>query len=505
MMCFPVLVGLLLGSPDPAGALESKSAVFALIIGVNNSQDFDLPPLEFADDDASRYFDLFRALGARTFVLAGLDANTARLHPQAVAEAVLPNRANLHRAVKYVSEEIARAKRHGIRTVLYVIYAGHGRTENGEGFVTLVDGWLGGRELRRDIIAAADADLTHVIVDACNSYYLARGRGPGGQRRGINDFSDFGEGWAANVGFILSTSSAEESHEWTAIQSGIFSHEVRSGLYGAADADRNGRVTYGELSGFIERANKTVPNARYRPRVFVQAPAQGHTLLDLRDAMNNRLEIQGSAGDHYLFENNQGVRIAEFHNSREQDVRLVRSRASGPLFLRRVGGSREYFIPDQPGALNIADLKTKRSRSRGRGAAHESFKRLFEVAFDSSYVPVKITSASPQPMVKFAAGEWSRRPWAWVSAGVSAALALGGGTAIALARREQTFPDNTPQADVRRFNQRTQRLNRVSVGLFAASILAGASATWLFLPVAAEESTAVEHSMGALLMYTGRF
>jgi hypothetical protein len=40
-------------------------AVFALIIGVNASPGPDVTPLQYADDDAARYLDLFRALGAR--------------------------------------------------------------------------------------------------------------------------------------------------------------------------------------------------------------------------------------------------------------------------------------------------------------------------------------------------------------------------------------------------------------------------------------------------------
>ena len=53
-----------------------------------------------------------------------------------------------------------------------------------------------------------------------------------------------------NVGLLLSTSSARESHEWSGFESGVFSHEVRSGLYGAADADGDGRVSYAEIAAF---------------------------------------------------------------------------------------------------------------------------------------------------------------------------------------------------------------------------------------------------------------
>jgi len=75
------------------------------------------------------------------------------------------------------------------------------------------------------------ATRLHFIIDACYSYFLAYGRGPGGQRRPIQaGFSQAMQLSAdSRVGLLLSTSSARESHEWEGIQGGVFSHEVRSG------------------------------------------------------------------------------------------------------------------------------------------------------------------------------------------------------------------------------------------------------------------------------------
>src|SRR5581483_1448505 len=59
-----------------AGQAPPRNAVYALIIGVNRAVDADLPPLHYADDDAVRYQELFRALGARTALLTRLDPET---------------------------------------------------------------------------------------------------------------------------------------------------------------------------------------------------------------------------------------------------------------------------------------------------------------------------------------------------------------------------------------------------------------------------------------------
>src|SRR5690349_16982813 len=87
----PLLAAVLL-APLSARAEEPNEeyASFALIVGVNKSVDADVAQLRYADDDAARYLDLFRSLGARSYVLTRPDANTRRLHPQVAAEAMLP-------------------------------------------------------------------------------------------------------------------------------------------------------------------------------------------------------------------------------------------------------------------------------------------------------------------------------------------------------------------------------------------------------------------------------
>jgi len=120
----------------PADA-ASKAAVFALIVGVNQADDPKLPVLRYADDDAARYVDLFRALGARTFLLTRLDENTRRLHPQAAAEAAEPRLAQLAAQARQLRAEVALAHARGVPSIVYFIYAGHGELRNGQGSIRL--------------------------------------------------------------------------------------------------------------------------------------------------------------------------------------------------------------------------------------------------------------------------------------------------------------------------------------------------------------------------------
>jgi hypothetical protein len=379
-----LLAGRARADRPPEGA---QYAVFALIVGVNTSVDPGTPTLHYADDDAARYLDLFRSLGARTYVLTRLDENTQRLHPQLAAEALLPVRSDFDRAVAAVARDVQQARDRRVKTLLYFVYAGHGNVKEGRGYITLEDAQLDAEALDAQVVDAVHADRTHFIVDACDSYFLALGRGPGGQRREAHGFA----GWQGlrvrdSVGLLLSTSSARESHEWSGFQAGVFSHEVRSALYGAADADGDGQVSYQEASAFIERANQAIPNEQYRPNVYARAPKDSPVLLDLRGRWHSRLDVPGTRTGHYLLEDGRGVRLVDFHNDDSQSTYVLRPPHSGRLYLRRLDDDVEFVIPSEPDRVALAELEPAEPRDHARGAANDAYGLLFSLPFGPSVV-----------------------------------------------------------------------------------------------------------------------
>jgi hypothetical protein len=103
-------VSLFLCSLLVADQALAARAAFAVIVGVNRSVDTHQIELHYADDDAARSFELMSALGARAQLLTRLDDNTARLHPQALAEARAPTLAKLEAAVKTLAADVSRAR-----------------------------------------------------------------------------------------------------------------------------------------------------------------------------------------------------------------------------------------------------------------------------------------------------------------------------------------------------------------------------------------------------------
>lgn len=464
---------------------EERKALFALVVGVNDSIDEELDSLRYADDDAARYFDLFRSLGARTYLLASLDDNTRRLHPQAAAEARKPLHQSLLETVKILSSEVNRAKEQQVETVFYFVYAGHGNSENDKGYITLEDYRLTSGRITDQILKRVGADESHLLIDACYSYMLVYSRGPGGTRRMVRGFSELGGlGATGNVGMLLSTSSSRESHEWEAFQAGVFSHEVRSGLYGAADADGDGRVSYREIAAFVERANAAIPNERFRPRVFARPPDGKATLIDINPALHRRLEVEGSEHGHYLLEDKSGVRLLDFHNGPDQHLRLMRPAAAGLLYLRRLPENQEYPLPAAPDVVRLADLTAKARRSQVRGAVHHAFEMLFSLPFGPNAVeqyelpgPESITQITEQLPER--PSRW-REYTGWVSLGFAGAAAVGGlvMTIWAADIRNNSNPDQDHR-HLTALNRKIDNLNTAAVALYCVS--SAAIVTGLFL------------------------
>jgi hypothetical protein len=418
-----------------APALDRNGALFALIIGVNTSPDPDVPALKYADDDAARYLDLFRALGARTYLLSHLDDNTRRLHPQAAAEAQPARREDLRRAVAGLARDIAQARARGVHSTLYVIYAGHGDVHDAVPYLTLEDGRLDGAALMSEVVNPPGADQSHLIIDACQAYLLAFQRGPGGERRSVAGFVELeAASRQGRIGYLLSSSATGETHEWAGFEAGVFSHEVRSGLYGAADADGDGVVTYAEIAAFVTRANANVVNDRFRPQIVARPPAGGDALLDLRRRGSREMRLDGpEAGAHYLLEDVQGVRLLDFHGTAGTPVHLIRPAVVGPLYLRRLADGAERTILPGDDIVHLETLPVEPSRSGVRGAAQHAFSSLFALPFDASAVASYEHEADLRARADESADHREARArhlriaeWTALGVGAAAVVAAGG-------------------------------------------------------------------------------
>jgi hypothetical protein len=467
---------------------------FVLVVGSNRAPRPGLATLRYADDDAVRWTMLFRTFGAEVELLTDLDTESERLYGPDVPLHRSPTHAEVMRAMARLRGSIEHARATGVRTAFYFIYAGHGDEEEGEGFVGLADGRLRRREIEEKILAVSGADTNHVIVDACRSYYIAYDRGPGGTRRPWPE-PYFDAGTASrlrNTGFVLASSSGGSAHEWEEFQAGIFSHEVRSGLLGGADANGDGKITYAELAAFVRVANQAVRNDRYRPDILARAPSNGDdVLLDVRDAVAGRVRFGPGLAGRQVLEDALGVRWADVHPGPLQNLTLALPAepwGSHELFVESLASNTEYRVT----AGADVDLTREKPQPRSllaRGALDEAFALLFTLPFDVTALtpPLKsdatvVTSGGAE--LRSERPFWTRKVRRTTALATGAAgivmLAVGGGLAwSAVGLRQDAENANGTQRAVLN-DQLATRNAGITGTLVGGGLLAATAAALLF-------------------------
>jgi hypothetical protein len=471
---------LLLRAVAPAAAFaKDRPAVEAIAMGSNQSPTAAVANLRYADDDAVQNARVLGLLGAHAALLTSPDAETRELFPEARPDAGA-TRDGLVKAIERAFDQLARAHAAGQATRFYFFFAGHGDSEDGRPFLQLDDGRLWRDDLAQ-LLRRSPADENHLVIDACQASLFVGGRGPGGERSPVAPgFSRArGPAWPAHTGLLTAQSAGGQTHEWTEFQGGIFSHEVRSGLLGGADADLDGKVSYRELAAFVARANEAIANRKYRPEVIAAAPGEdlNAVFVQLPDGPLT-LQLDTPTGHAYV-ESERGVRVADLHPAPGSNLQLRLPTDLGALFVQRAVGADEIRIDGKPGHLRLSALEAHPARARARGAAHEAFLQLFSRAFDAASVsafraPIDLTAAGPE-----AAGSAAPRWLPWSVAGTGVAVGAAG-LSFALSARSlaRTSWDGNGM-ERQRLAPMIDSRNRAALWLgLSGAVLAAAGAVW---------------------------
>lgn len=300
---FVLGLGLLLNAATASAARVN----YAIVIGNNQrpSGHPELKELRYADDDAARFYELFRRAGPDVVLLATVDSDTARRFSGLASRSEPPTSASVERAIASFREKMQRDIRRGDTPVLFLTFSGHGAEDaSGRYALTLLDGGITRDYLLGTLLSAIPKGVTvHFIFDACRAAGVLEARGAfGKEREGIVasldeserellprvDLADF-----PNVGALVASSGSEDTYEWSRIQSGVFTHVVVSGLLGAADINGDRRIEYSEIEAFVASATRGIRDPR-APRLRVATPMGGsqRVLVDL-DRLQDTVLLQG--------------------------------------------------------------------------------------------------------------------------------------------------------------------------------------------------------------------
>jgi hypothetical protein len=429
---------------------------YALIVSYNGTPSADLRPLRYADDDGVRYYELFNTVADRTVLLSVLDEDTQRQAPGIAALSQVPTRANLDKAFADINTAMAADAGAGRPTVFYLVYTGHGGVSpSHEGFVTLHDGRLTRTALYESIVGRSHATYNHIIIDACDSYFMVNSRGSDGNWRSDRSKSidpaliaEYSEGRVLerypNTGVLVSTAGMKESHEWSRYGAGVFSYEVRSALVGAADINGDGRIAYSELSAYVAAANLRVEQPKARLAVFSKAPAANlaEPLFDLRRMRATtfvRFDEQQSG--HFELEDERGVRYLDLNKAPEHAVTV--GLIPGPRYFVRRGDS-EFEVPStEPGTVSVAAGTWHGAHLTARDATNDALAQgLYQVAYGPSFYAGYVATSGDAPVAAGSqtfdpagpavtaiaydsAGMSTQRILAWGAASVAVASATG--------------------------------------------------------------------------------
>jgi hypothetical protein len=369
-----------------ARAEPAAPTTLVLVVASNRGPGVEHPPLQYADDDGAKYREVFASLAGEdhTVLLTDLDADSARLFPHLVDKVDSPTRAHVLAAGARLARRAREVQKAGGRVGFYFVFAGHGDVDGGRGFLELADGAFTADDVDV-LLRTVGADEAHVILDSCNSFFVINPRKPGGRRFATpRDAAEKLAKQLPNVGVFLSTSAESEVFEWSELQSGVFSHAVRSGLMGAADANRDGRVSYEELAAFVETSAAEIRNPAYRPKVFVRGPNgdDERTLFDLSRTHALAVRIDDGNALRLAARDGDGLRWLDAHKEAGQSLELHFPAAlAGHLDIERLsaagGVEARYAMPESTEApVLLASVSPQAPQSASRGG-QEIFRGLF--------------------------------------------------------------------------------------------------------------------------------
>ena len=238
------------GASPIAGSQEPTAikSTYAVIIGISDYQDKDIPDLRYADKDAEAFANFLRSPAG-----GSLDGD----HLQ-----VLTNtRATAGRIEEALDALIEKAKKDD-QVIIY--FSGHGDVEGKKltqpGFLLCWDApsrvYMGGGTYSLSFLQEVVSTLSVtnqakvvVITDACHAGKLAGSQIGGAQLTTANLAKQY-----ANEIKILSCQPNEfslEGPQWGGGR-GVFSYHLVEGLFGFADRNSDGQITLGEIDRYLE-------------------------------------------------------------------------------------------------------------------------------------------------------------------------------------------------------------------------------------------------------------
>jgi hypothetical protein len=322
-LAFSCAVLLLASAWRPLAGAEAIRRL-ALVIGANDGGP-GRERLRYAVSDAQAVIQVLENLG-------GVAADDSRL-------LVEPSRETLLWETGRLRQRIERLRPLHPRLEVFLYYSGHSDQDN----LLLGREKVSYRELR-DQLQSLAADVRIAILDSCASGSFIRAKG--GQRRPpfLIDAANDMKGFA-----VMTSSSADEaSQESERLRGSFFTRTLITGLRGAADASRDGRVTLSEAYQYafnetLRQTEKTVHGPQH-PSYNIQMSGTGDVVItEVRRGEAVLLLGREVAGRIFVHDQASAL-VMEFHKPRDAEMELGLGRGRYRLIAVSESGVREAEV-----------------------------------------------------------------------------------------------------------------------------------------------------------------
>ncbi|MBM4353059.1 MAG: caspase family protein [Deltaproteobacteria bacterium] len=272
----------------------------ALVVGANDGG-FGRVPLAYAHSDARAMHRVLRQLG-------GIETADANLLLGAKKSALV-------RALELEETLLAEARKPGLRIEFVFYYSGHSDEQG----LLLAGERFPYADLKK-ALTDLPADVRVAILDSCASGALTRSKGGKFHAPFQVDESTKVSGHA----FLTSTSADEAAQESDQVEASFFTHFMVSGLRGAADVNRDKRVTLTEAYQYafqetLARTQSTLAGPQHPSYDFHLSGAGDLVLTDLR-ATSSRLVLPEGVEGRLFLRDEEGRLVAEVNKAGDQEI-----------------------------------------------------------------------------------------------------------------------------------------------------------------------------------------
>jgi len=297
---------------------------FAFLVGANNGGK-ERGTLRYAVADA-------RAMKTVLEELGGVLPQDSRFLEE-------PSRETFLTEIQALARSLTEARDRFRRVEVFFYYSGHSDEDSlylGDGRVTYAE--------FKDLITSMDADVRIAILDSCASGNLALPKGVTRKSPFLLDTAYDMKGYA----FMTSSSASEAAQESGRLKKSYFTHNLISGMRGAADMNQDGRITLSEayqfaFDGTLTQTEKTMSGPQH-PSYHIQMSGTGDVIITEIGKSGALLNIKKEVNGKIYIHNRDNILVVELSKPAGREVSIGLNAGEYRIIAIAAGGVMESKI-----------------------------------------------------------------------------------------------------------------------------------------------------------------